>query len=140
MALAWRRHDLPSLDRALLLVTPLALVFLLVLLVTIVAVNLGIFLSTYATTELQAIQFIPLVIVPQGLLGGVLFAVDDLPRSLQLVAHALPMTYAVDALREVMVGGVGWRDAGVQLDMIVLLAFGLAALLAAGATLRDTVD
>ena len=52
------------------------LAFLIALLLSIGAVNLGIFLSTFARTELQVIQFIPLVIVPQGLLGGLLFPVD----------------------------------------------------------------
>ena len=118
---------------------PLALVFLLVLLVTVVAVNLGIFLSTYATTELQAIQFIPLVIVPQALLGGVLFAVDSLPRWLQAVARVLPMTYAIEGLREVMIGGRGLGDSAVLIDALVLVGFGLAALGAAALTLRDTV-
>src|SRR4029077_16839436 len=53
------------------------LAFLIAFLLSIGAVNLGIFLSTFARTELQVIQFIPLVIVPQGLLGGLLFPVNQ---------------------------------------------------------------
>ncbi len=53
--------------------------FLVVVLTALGAVSLGIFLSTFARTELQIIQFIPLVLVPQFLLSGVLFPVDSLP-------------------------------------------------------------
>lgn len=115
----------------------LALVLLLVALVTLAAVNLGIFCSTYATTELQAIQFIPIVIVPQGLLSGLLFSVASLPRWLQVVAHALPLTYATGALRGVMIAGAGPGDAAVLGDVLVLAGFIVAFLVAAALTLRQ---
>ena len=56
-----------------------ALIVLLTLLMTLVAVNLGIFLSMFATTEFQAVQFIPLAIVPQVLLSGIVFPVATEP-------------------------------------------------------------
>ena len=76
-----------------------ALVYGITLLAALGAVNLGVFLSTYARTELQIIQFIPIVIVPQALLSGVLFPVAALPPILQPISHLMPMTYAIEGLR-----------------------------------------
>ncbi len=67
--------------------------------------SLGIFLSTFARTELQVIQFIPLVIVPQFLLSGVLFPVGSLPSILQPLVAIMPLGYAVDGLRQVFIRG-----------------------------------
>src|SRR3979411_3487713 len=69
-----------------------ALIFLLEALMAIAAVNLGIFLSMFARTEFQAVQFIPLVIVPQVLLSGILFPVSTEPKPLQYVSDALSLT------------------------------------------------
>jgi ABC-2 type transport system permease protein len=115
-----------------------AFAFVVALLLALGAVNLGIFLSTFARTELQVLQFIPLVIVPQMLLGGVFWPVERLPDILQAVAHVLPVTYAVDALREVMLKGADLGTAAVQGDLAVLA--GIAVLfvaLAAGTIKRE---
>jgi ABC-2 type transport system permease protein len=96
------------------------LLFAIALLLALGAVNLGIFLSTFARTELQVIQFIPIVIVPQGLLGGIFWPVEQLPDILQPVARVLPVTYAVDGLREVMLRGADLASGSVQLDLLVL--------------------
>ena len=81
------------------------LAFLVVVLLALGAVSLGIFLSTFARTELQVIQFIPIVLVPQFLLSGVLFPVDSLPAILQPLVAIMPLGYAVDALRQVFIRG-----------------------------------
>jgi len=99
-------------------------------------VNLGIFLSMFARTEFQAVQFIPIVIVPQMLLAGVIFPIAQEPSWLQLVSAALPLTYAVNALQEVMVKGAGLDVGAVQLDLAVVIGFCLLTLAAAGLTLR----
>jgi ABC-2 type transport system permease protein len=114
------------------------LAFLVALLLAVGAVNLGIFLSTFARTELQILQFIPIVIVPQALLGGVFWPVERLPEVLQAVARVLPVTYAVDALREVMLKGADLTSTLVQTDLAVLV--GIAVLfvaLAAGTIKRE---
>ena len=79
------------------------LIFLIEMLVAVAAVNLGIFLSVFARTEFQAVQFIPLVVAPQFLLSGVILPVSTEPGWLQRVSEVLPLTYAVDGLRDVMV-------------------------------------
>ena len=118
--------------------TPL-LAFLVVLLLAIGAVNLGIFLSTFARTELQILQFIPIVIVPQALLGGVFWSIESLPGALQPISRVLPLTYAVEGLREVLIKGSGLDAGRLQLDLLVLAGFATAFIGLAGRTIRREV-
>jgi ABC-2 type transport system permease protein len=115
------------------------LIFGLEALLALAAVNLGIFLSMFARTEFQAVQFIPVVIVPQVLLGGILFPVSSEPGWLQGVSGVLPLTYAVDALRDVMLKGADLSWPAVQLDTAVVLGFCVLAVAGAGATLRRRI-
>jgi ABC-2 type transport system permease protein len=115
------------------------LVVLMTLLLAMVAVNLGIFLSMFATTEFQAVQFIPLAIVPQVLLSGIVFPVSTEPGWLQVVSNLLPLTYGVDGLRDVMLKGNGLPSGALLLDIGVVAAFAVALVVAATATLRRRV-
>ena len=115
------------------------LAFLVVLLLALGAVSLGIFLSTFARTELQVIQFIPVVLVPQFLLSGVLFSVDSLPSVLQPLVHFMPLAYAVDALREIFIRGADLSVADVQLDIAVLAAVAVLFAAVAFRTIRRDV-
>jgi len=84
---------------------------LLVLVVLVVGVvNLGIALSFYARNELQVIQFIPLVLLPQVFLGGLWWPVETLWAPLRWLSQLFPLTHSVMALRMVMVGGQGFSD------------------------------
>lgn len=112
---------------------------LMALLLSIGAVNLGIFLSTFARTELQIMQFIPLVIVPQGLLSGLLWPVERLPDVLQAIAHVLPLTYAVEGLREVMLKGADLSSSVVQTDLAVLAGIALVFVVLASTTIKREV-
>jgi ABC-2 type transport system permease protein len=115
------------------------LIFGIETLLALVAVNLGIFLSTFARNEFQAVQFIPIVVVPQLLLSGVVLPVSSEPGWLQGLSNVLPLTYAVYGLRDVMLAGTGLDSPGLLLDAAVVLAFGLVAVAAAAATLRRRV-
>ncbi len=115
------------------------LAFVITLLLAISAVNLGIFLSTFARTEFQILQFIPLVIVPQGLLSGIFWPIESLPGILQPIARLMPMTYGIDGLREVLVKGSGLADWPVQLDILVLAGVAVVLALAATLTIRREV-
>ncbi|WP_448575476.1 ABC transporter permease [Thermomicrobium sp.] len=118
-------------------VGPLWLVIVLTVLLTLGAVNLGIFLSTFARTELQVVQFIPLVISLQGLLSGIIWPLTSLPRPLQWVARVLPLTWANDALRAVMLRGHGLDD--LLPHLAFLTGFALLMLVLAMTTLRREV-
>jgi len=115
------------------------LAFAIALLLSLGAVNLGIFLSTFARTELQVIQFIPLVIVPQALLSGILWPIERLPDVLQAIAHVLPLTYAVEGLREVMLKGSDLSTTVVQTDLLVLGGIALFFVALASATIKREV-
>ncbi len=116
-----------------------ALIFLIEALVAVAAVNLGIFVSMFARTEFEAVQFIPLVIVPQVLLSGVLVPVSSEAPALQAVSNVLPLTYAVYGLRDVMLKGSGLTSSALLLDIGVVVAFGVLMVVAAAATLRRRV-
>ncbi len=115
------------------------LAFLVALLLAIGAVSLGIFISTFARTEFQILQFIPVVIVPQGLLSGIFWRIETLPGPLQPIARVMPLTYAADGLREVMIQGRGLAASGVQLDLAVLTAIAALFVVLAAATIRREV-
>jgi ABC-2 type transport system permease protein len=113
--------------------------YLLVLVLGLGAVSLGIFLSTFARTELQILQFIPIVIVPQGLLGGFFWPIEQLPALLQPVARILPVTYAIDGLRQVMIAGADLSSPQVLLDLGVLVGIAAVFMALAAATIRREV-
>ena len=94
---------------------------------------LGLFVSAFATTEFQAVQFMPALIFPQLLLCGIIVPRDELPDALRLLSDVLPMSYAVDATTEVMtqtsVTAEFWVSVGVvAVFMGVGLALGAATL------------
>jgi ABC-2 type transport system permease protein len=95
---------------------------------------LGLFVSAFAATEFQAVQFMPAFVLPQFLLCGLLVPREELPDVLHAISSVLPLSYAVDALRDVTtnaeVATSTWVDLGVVVGA-VLLALGLGA-----ATLR----
>jgi ABC-2 type transport system permease protein len=116
-----------------------ALIFLLEALMAIAAVNLGIFLSMFARTEFQAVQFIPLVIVPQVLLAGIIFPISTEPGPLQALSRVLPLTYAVEGLRNIMIKGADLSWSSLQLDVGVVLGFCILVILAGATTLRRRI-
>ena len=113
--------------------------FLVVLLLALGAVSLGIFLSTFARTELQIIQFIPLVLAPQFLLSGVVFPVSSLPGIIQPLAPFLPLTYAIDGLRQVFIRGADLSTGALQVDLLVLAMIALFFAVIASLTIRRDV-
>jgi ABC-2 type transport system permease protein len=100
----------------------------------ILGVALGLFCSAFARTEFQAVQFLPVVVIPQLLLCGLFVARDQMAGWLQAISNVMPMSYSVEALQEVgrhtAATQMMWRDFGIVAGCVVL-ALGLAA-----ATLR----
>src|SRR5712691_573340 len=106
----------------------LALVFLVSALLTIGSVNLGIFLSTFAQNEFQIIQFIPLVFGVQVFLSGVFWPVAQLPAALQAISYLLPLTYANEALRNVMLKNYDFSQIAGQLAALLIFALAMVVL------------
>jgi ABC-2 type transport system permease protein len=95
---------------------------------------LGLFVSAFARTEFQAVQFMPALILPQVLIGGLLLPLTQMPDALETIARFLPLTYAIEALNTVVnhteVTSDAWRD------LWVVLAFVVGAVLLGALTLR----
>jgi len=108
----------------------LVLVFFVEAILTVVAVGMGIFLSIFARNELQAIQFIPIVIIPQAFLSGFVWPIKDMPNWLQPFSYVMPMTYGIRALRDVMVKGFGLLAIAPDLTILACLAVGTLVLAA----------
>jgi ABC-2 type transport system permease protein len=115
------------------------LIFGMEALMAIAAVNLGIFLSMFARSEFQAVQFIPLVVVPQVLLSGIIFPVSTEPTILQWLSDVLPLTYAVNGMRDIMVKGADLTSPALLLDGGVVAGVVVLLILAGSATLRRRV-
>jgi ABC-2 type transport system permease protein len=99
--------------------------------------TLGLFLSAFARTEFQAMQFMPAFVLPQLLLCGLLVPRDAMARALELASYALPLTYAYDALDRLAAHG-SW-EIRLWLDVIVVGgATALAVLLGAASLPRRT--
>lgn len=96
--------------------------FCVVILMAIVAVNLGVFISTFAKNEFQVIQFIPVLIVPQIFLSGVIQPIENLPELLQKVSKAFPLTYAVEGLRSIMIDGSNLSEISTQILALCIFA------------------
>jgi ABC-2 type transport system permease protein len=94
-------------------------VILIMLLLSVTALSFGTFLSAFANSEFQMIQFIPLVIVPQVFFSG-LFSLDSMSPWLSWITHITPLKYGADALRDVMIRGGGWSS--ISFDVYILLS------------------
>lgn len=110
------------------------LAFMIVALLAVVSVSLGILLSSAAKREAQAVQFIPLIILPTFLLAGIFWPVEAIPSILRPLSYLIPPTYAVEAMRSVVLRG--WGPADIWLEIVVLLAFALVFLAASVMSLR----
>ncbi|BDH60008.1 antibiotic ABC transporter permease [Lysinibacillus sp. PLM2] len=106
----------------IVLVGSIWLVFLINILVAFVALSLGTMLSSFANSEFQMIQFIPLVIVPQIFFSGV-FPMDGMAVWLQQLGKVMPLYYASEALNGVMYKGYTLSE--ISLDLFVLFIFAI---------------
>jgi len=94
---------------------------------------LGLFVSAFARTEFQAVQFMPAIVIPQLLLCGLLVSRDDMAGFLQVVAAVLPLTYAYDGLERVTTTGF---DSTALRDLLIVIGATLLALALGATTLR----
>ena len=115
----------------------LALILLIVAIMAVVGVNLGILASAFARTEFQVLQFIPLVLFPQVLLGGTFWPVADMPTYLQPFAYAMPIYYANVALRDVMLKG--WGLAEIWPNLAILVGIGVVLVILSALMMRREV-
>ncbi len=103
-------------------------------LISVLGTALGLLASAFATTELQAVQFMPAFVLPQLLLCGLLRPREDLPAGLRELSSLLPLSHAVDAVTVIAVQPDVGRD--LLEPVLVVLGFTVAALVAGSLTLR----
>lgn len=94
---------------------------------------LGLLASAFAQTEFQAVQFMPLLVFPQIILGGLFMPRDQMPDVLHAISDWLPLSYAIDTINAVTAGDEGWDVYG---PLLIVVAWGAAALVLASLTLR----
>jgi ABC-2 type transport system permease protein len=113
---------------------PRALVVALAVANALLGMALGLFLSAFARTEFQAVQFMPAFVFPQLLLCGLFVPREDMAQGLEVAARFLPLTYAYDALDRVTRRDL--VDAGLAVDVGVVAFSTIVALGLGAATLR----
>jgi ABC-2 type transport system permease protein len=113
------------------------LAFTIVLLLGAGALVLGSFLSNFARSEFQVVQFIPIVIIPQIVLSGVFWPLQSVPEFLRPISHILPLTYSSEALRAVMLKGASLSQ--ILPDLLFLCGFFVLMFIAATLMLRREV-
>ncbi|WP_407888397.1 ABC transporter permease [Levilactobacillus sp. N40-8-2] len=97
------------------------LILLINFLLALVALSMGIFVSTFANSEFQMMQFIPILVIPQVFFSG-LIPVDQMANWLQWIAHIFPLYYGGNALMNVATRGVGFAGIAGELSILVLFA------------------
>jgi ABC-2 type transport system permease protein len=97
---------------------------------------LAIFLSSYARNEFQAIQFVPIVILPALLMSGIIIPLNQIPLIIRWVAYLIPTTYGVQLLRQISIEGLVLTPWNV--DLLVQLLFVVVFLFGSRFTLRET--
>lgn len=111
-----------------------AWVVLVAMLGAVLGVAIGLLCSAFARTEFQAVQFMPVVVIPQLFLCGLLVPRDQMPGWLEIASDAMPLSYSVDALEEIAMNTTVTTT--LVFDLTVVVGFVLVALCAAAATLR----
>ncbi|MDP3891663.1 ABC transporter permease [Nocardioides sp.] len=115
------------------IVGPVWLLTLVAVVDAVLGTALGLFVSAFARTEFQAVQFMPAVVIPQILLCGLFVPRTALPDVLEWISNLLPLSYAVDAMQHLTRSA---STAEVWADVGVVAGFAVAGLAIGAATLR----
>jgi len=99
----------------------------------ILGTALGLLASAFAHTEFQAVQFMPLLVFPQIILGGLFMPRDQMPDVLYAISDWLPLSYAVEAINAVTAADEGWD---LWRPVLIVAAFAVGSLVLASLTLR----
>jgi ABC-2 type transport system permease protein len=113
---------------------PLWMLTVVAVLDAVLGTALGLFVSAFAETEFQAVQFMPALVLPQVLLCGLFVARDALPTVLAAVSDVMPLSYAVDAMQQVQTSTD--LTSTLVVDLLVIAGFVAAALGLGAATLK----
>jgi ABC-2 type transport system permease protein len=110
------------------------LVVLIAVLTALLGVGLGLACSALARTEFQAVQMLPVVVIPQILLCGLFIPRDEMAGWLSALSDVMPLSYAVEALQQV--GAHAEPTSTFWIDLVVVAGCVILGLILAAATLR----
>jgi ABC-2 type transport system permease protein len=116
----------------------LGLVLLLSGLFLVTSLGIGLLASSSARTQQEAMITVFATLLPAIMLSGYLFPIEAMPRWLQWISAAIPLTYYLNIIRALLLKGVGM--AAVQKDILILLAFGIVLIGAASLRFRKRLD
>jgi ABC-2 type transport system permease protein len=108
------------------------------LLYIVAALSLGVFISTLAKTQFQAMQVAFFTFLPQILLSGFMFPFAGMPRAAQWLAEVLPLTHFIRLIRGIMLRSAGIGELASELH--ALLAFAAVTMAFAVLRFRKTLD
>ncbi|MFZ2227501.1 MAG: ABC transporter permease [Candidatus Nanopelagicaceae bacterium] len=108
-----------------------AMLIVIAILDALLGMAIGLFVSSFAKTEFQAVQFLPVILFPQLLLSGLLAPRESMPVLFQWISDVLPLTYAVDATN-IVISGTG----SIGSDLLYIVLFLIALLTAGSLTLK----
>ena len=100
----------------------------------VLGTTLGLLASAFAQTEFQVVQFMPAIVFPQILLGGIFLPRQDMPDVLHAISDWLPLSHAIDALNAVARDSEDADYVGVKL--LIIAAFAVGAIALGSITLR----
>jgi ABC-2 type transport system permease protein len=109
-------------------------VLIVAILAGLLGMALGLFLSAFARSEFQAVQFMPAFVLPQLLICGLFVPREQMAKILQWLADIAPLTYVTDAMKQVT-NHAGWTTT-LSHDLIIVAGFGIGALILGAATIR----
>ncbi|MGH4026662.1 MAG: ABC transporter permease [Pseudonocardiaceae bacterium] len=109
------------------------LLVVIALLDALLGMALGLFASAFARTEFQAVQFMPLFVMPQVLLCGLFAPRESMHTVLEWLSNVMPLSYAVDALQQVTMSST--IDDALIRNLVIVAACGLGALMLGAGTL-----
>jgi len=111
-----------------------AAVLIAAVMAALLGTSLGLFVSAFATTEFQAVELVMPILMPQVLLCGLFAPRDQMAQALQWLSDVFPLTYSVDAMRQITIHA-GW---GMQLthDLLIVLGCAVLALILGALTIR----
>jgi ABC-2 type transport system permease protein len=112
---------------------PVEMLAVVAVLDAVLGTTLGLFVSAFAQTEFQAVQFMPAFVIPQILLCGLFVPRDAMPETLNVVSDLLPLSYAVDAMQRLQQSSD--LSSGLWGDVAVICGFIAAAVMLGAATL-----
>lgn len=109
-------------------------VVIVAILASFLGTAMGLFTSAFARSEFQAVQFLPAFLLPQLLVCGLLVPVNKMAEPLQWLSNVFPLTYSVDAMKQVATNAT-WTSTLTK-DLAVVISFAVVFLVLASVTIR----